>query len=214
MKKFKPTLVALTLLCSVMAPAAWAVTAQSWNLARDMYIATQNAAPDSPWSFMQNKTAVNAAANYTPMPTFVADSCSGANVTCWRDDATGAYVSVIKKSFTFTGSGGSFVFKQGEVATHPGAESQSIVRWASPIAGKINVLGRVNDLHNACGDGITWSLNLGDSVLQSGNLANGGSAVIKASDVEVSTTSMLYLVIDRKVSNACDATSLDLLVTN
>lgn len=214
MKKFKPTLVALTLLCSVMAPAAWAATAQSWNLARDMYIATQSAAADSPWTFMQNKSGVNAPANYTLLPTFVADNCSGANVTCWRDDANNAYVSVIKKSFVFSGSGGSFVFKQGEVATHPGGDSQSIVRWASPISGRVNVLGRVNDLHSACGDGIAWSLNLGDSVVQSGDLANGGSAVIKANDIEVSTTSMLYLVIDKKASNACDATSLDLLITN
>lgn len=214
MKKFKPTLVALTLLCSAMTPGAWAATAQSWNLARDMYIATQSTAADSPWAFMQNKTGLNVPANYTPLPTFVADNCSGANFTCWRDDANSAYVSVIKKSFTFSGSGGSFVFKQGDVATHPGGDSQSIVRWASPISGRVNVLGRVNDLHSACGDGVAWSLNLGDRVVQSGDLANGGSAVIKANDIEVSATSMLYLVIDKKTSNACDATSLDLLITN
>lgn len=214
MKFLKTAILAAALAASAAASSAWAATAQSWNLARDMYIATESAAPGSPWAFMQNKTAQNLSANYTMMPTFVADTCSGANVTCWRDATTGAYINVVKKSFTFTGSGGSFVFKQGDAVTHPGSSSQSVVRWTSPITGNINVLGRVNDLHNSCGDGISWSLNLGDTPIQSGNLPNGGSSVIKASDVAVDQGSAVYLVIDKKADHSCDATSLDLLITN
>lgn len=213
MKLYKNLLLATALLLSLASLNTFAA-AQSWNLARDMYIATEAAPAGSAWSFMQNKTAVKLAANYTAMPTFVADVCNGAEVTCWRDASTGAYISVIKKAFTFSGSGGSFVFKKGEAVTHPGANSQTVVRWASPIAGNIKVLGRVNDLHNSCGDGVAWSLNLDDTVLQAGNLANGGSGIISISDVAVTAASSVYLVIDKKANNSCDATSLDLLITN
>ncbi len=99
------------------------------------------------------------------------------------------------------------------MATHPGTNSQSIFRWASPVTGNINVLGRVNDLHNACGDGVGWSLNLGDIVLQSGSLVNGGSTTFMLNSVAVTPTSLLYLVIDRKANNSCDATSVDMLIT-
>ncbi|MDV9034387.1 hypothetical protein Q7C30_020035 [Pseudomonas sp. RAC1] len=214
MKIAKSIVLSAVLFCGVNAPPLWAATAQSWNLARDMYIATERAAPGSPWSFMQNKTAQSLSANYTPLPTFVADTCNGANVTCWRDASTGAYINIIKKSFTFTGSGGSFVFKQGDVVTHPGSNSETIVRWTSPIHGSINVLGRINDLHDACGDGISWTLNLGDVPIQSGNLPNGGSSVIKAANVGVDQGSAIYLAINKKADHSCDATSLDLMITN
>ncbi|MCE0461531.1 hypothetical protein [Pseudomonas uvaldensis] len=212
MQLSKKLLLAIGLLSSFISLNSRADTALSWNLARDMYLMTEQSPAGSPWSFMQNKTTVNASANYTLLPTFNME-CSAKPSTCWRDDATGAYVASVKQNFTFTGSGTSFVFKQGDVATHPGANSQSIIRWASPVSGNINVLGRINDLHNACGDGVGWSLNLGDTVLQSGSLANGGSATFMLNSVAVTPTSSLYLVIDRKSTNACDATSLDMLIT-
>ncbi|TWC11006.1 hypothetical protein FBY06_1527 [Pseudomonas sp. SJZ085] len=213
MKLSNKLLLTIAFLSSFVTLSSRADTALSWNLARDMYLMTEQAPAGSPWSFMQNKTAVNASANYTLLPTFHAEECNGKPSTCWRDDVTGAYVAIPKQTFTFTGSGTSFVFKQGDVATHPGAASQSIIRWASPVSGTINVLGRVNDLHNACGDGIAWSLNLGDTVLQSGSLANGGSTTFLLNGVAVTPTSSLYLVIDKKSTNACDSTSLDMLIT-
>ena len=213
MKLHKTLLLATALLLPLASVNTWAA-AQSWNLARDMYIATEAASPGSPWSFMQNKTAVNASANYTLFPTFSADVCNGSPVTCWRDGTVAGSVAIPKKTFSSTGSGTTYVLKQGDIYAHPGANFQTIVRWASPIAGNVNVLGRLNDLHNACGDGIGWSLNLGDTVLQSGSFANGGSSLIKVSDVAVTTSSSLYLVIDKKADNSCDSTSVDLFITN
>lgn len=213
MKFLKKILLATAFLSSFVSLNGWADTALSWNLARDMYLMTEAAPAGSPWSFMQNKSGVNASANYTLFPSFQAGVCNGKPTTCWRDDATAAWISIPNESFTFTGSGTSFVFKQGDVATHPGTNSQSIFRWASPVTGNINVLGRVNDLHNACGDGVGWSLNLGDTVLQSGSLANGGSTTFMLNNVAVTPTSLLYLVIDRKANNSCDATSVDMLIT-
>ncbi|WP_122665489.1 hypothetical protein [Pseudomonas viridiflava] len=213
MKLYKKLLLVTALLSSFVSVNTWAA-AQSWNLARDMYIATEAAPPSSPWSFMQNKTAVNASANYTLFPTFFADTCNGSPVTCWREGSVAGSISIAKKTFTLSGSGTNYVLKQGDIYAHPGSSFQTIVRWASPIAGNINVLGRLNDLHNACGDGIKWSLNLGDTVLQSGSFANGGSSLIKVNDVAVTTTSLIYLVIDKKADNSCDSTSVDLFITN
>lgn len=214
MKLLKPALIGVALILSLVASATWAATAQSWNLARDAYLMTESAPAGSAWSFLQNKTAVDAAANYTPFPSFSADECNGKSYTCWRDTAAGSAVLSIKKSFVFTGSGTSFVFKQGEVTTHPGTNSKTIIRWASPITGNVNVLGRINDLHNACGDGIAWSLNLDDTVVQSANLANGGSSIIKVDGIAVTPASSLYLIVDKKANNSCDSTSLDLIITN
>lgn len=214
MKFLKTAILAASLAASAAASSAWAATSQSWNLARDMYLMTESAPAGSPWSFMQNKGASNVPANYTLLPTFDASTCNGTSMTCWREAASRAYFATVKESYNFTGSGGSFIFKQGDVVTHPGANSQSIARWTSPVTGNINVLGRVNDLHGSCGDGIAWSLNLGDTILQSGNLANGGSSTFKANDVAVTEGAALYLVIDKKGNYSCDATSLDLLITH
>ncbi|WP_263264048.1 hypothetical protein [Pseudomonas sp. RIT-PI-S] len=213
MKLPKKLLLSTVLLSSFASVNSWADTAMSWNLARDMYLMTVAAPANSPWAFLENKSGVNASANYTPFPTFVADQCNGNPSTCWKDDAGGAWTGIPKKDYTFTGSGTSFVFKQGDVITHPWSNAQTIFRWASPVAGNINALGRINDLHNACGDGINWSINLEDTVLQSGSIANGGSTTFSLNNVAVTTTSKLYLVIDKKGNNSCDATSLDLLIT-
>lgn len=214
MKRMKTVILAAMLAVSAAASSAWAATAQSWNLARDMYLMTESAPAGSPWSFMQNKGASNVPANYTLLPTFDSTACNGTPMTCWREAASRAYVATVKQTYTFTGSGGSFIFKQGDVVTHPGANSQSIIRWTSPMTGNIKVLGRVNDLHGSCGDGVAWSLNLEDTILQSGNLANGGSSTFNVNDVTVAEGAALYLVIDKKANYSCDATSLDLLITN
>lgn len=213
MKLNKKLLLATAFLSSLVSMNTFAA-AQSWNLARDMYIATEASPPGSPWSFMQNKTAVNASANYTLFPTFFADTCNGSPVTCWREGSVAGSFAIPKQTFSNTGSGTTYVLKQGDIYAHPGANFQSIVRWASPIAGNINVLGRLNDLHAACGDGINWSLKLDDTVLQSGSFGNGGSSLIKVSDVAVTTASSVYLVIDKKANNSCDSTSIDLFITN
>lgn len=214
MKYLKATILTAALAASAASSSVWAATAQSWNLARDMYLMTEGAPAGSPWSFMQNKGASNVPTSYTLLPTFDATACSDTPMTCWREAASRAYVATVKQTYTFTGSGGTFVFKQGDVVTHPGINSQSIIRWTSPVSGNISVLGRVNDLHGSCGDGVAWSLNLEDTILQTGNLANRGSSTFKANDVAVTEGAALYLVIDKKSNYSCDATSLDLIITN
>lgn len=214
MKKIKSALILLAVVLSSASMNSWADTAKSWNLAKDMIFAKEASPPNFPWAFMQNASGTQLAANYTLLPNFVADTCNGLPATCWLVGSGAPYVAVYKQAYTFSGSGGSFVFPQGDVALQPGANSQTIVRWRSPVVGNIKVLGRINHLHAACGNGVAWSLMLGDTVLQSGNLARGGSGVFSVSDVAVDATSSIYFVLDSKGDYSCDSSGMELLITN
>ncbi|QEN46350.1 hypothetical protein [Pseudomonas protegens] len=189
-----------------------AETAMSWNLARDVILAKESVVANSPWTFMQNTSGVNKPENYTLLPFFKADDCTAQPVTCWQDPVLGAHVSVHFKTYTFTGNG-SFVIAPGNVAFHPGKNSQTVIRWSSPVVGEVNVLGRVNSIHDSCGDGVAWSLNLDDSVLQSGSLARGTGAVFSVSKVPVSKLSSIYFVLDKKANYSCDTSTIDMLIT-
>lgn len=212
MKKIKAVL--LLSLFSLMGTSlnTWA-DAMSWNLARDVVFIKSNPAPNSPWTFMQNASGTNKPENYTLLPFFKADACDGKPATCWQDPASGSHVTVHFKTYTFTGNG-TFVIAPGDVVFHPGQNSQTIIRWTSPIVGEINVLGRVNHVHETCSDGVTWSLNLDGAVIQSGSLAKGKGAVFSATKVPVTKSSSLYFVLDKKANFSCDTSTIDMLITN
>lgn len=212
MKKIKAVL--LLSLFSLMGTSlnTWA-DAMSWNLARDVVFIKSNPAPNSPWAFMQNASGTNNPENYTLLPFFKADDCNGNPVTCWQDPASRAHVSVHFKPYTFTGNG-TFSLTPGSVAFHPGENSQTIIRWSSPIVGEVNVLGRVNHVHDTCGDGVAWSLNVDGTVIQSGSLARGKGTVFSATKVPVTKSSALYFVLDKKANFSCDTSTIDMLITN
>ena len=162
------------LACFGASMSAFADTAMSWNLARDVILAKESAPPGSPWSFMQNFSGVNKAENYILLPYFKADSCNNLPATCWMDQ---------------------------------------VFRWTSPVVGEINILGRVNSVHDSCGDGVAWSLSQGDTVLQSGSLVRGSGAVFSVSKVPVTQSSAIYLVLDKKANYVCDTSTIDMLIT-
>lgn len=200
------------LACFGASMSAFADTAMSWNLARDVILAKESAPPGSPWSFMQNSSGVSKAENYILLPYFKADSCNNLPATCWMDQVSGAHVSVHMKPYTYTANG-SFTIAAGNVAFHPGQNSQTVIRWTSPVVGEINILGRVNSVHDSCGDGVAWSLNQGDTVLQSGSLVRGSGAVFSVSKVPVTQSSAIYLVLDKKANYVCDTSTIDMLIT-
>ncbi|MDD1016894.1 hypothetical protein [Pseudomonas rubra] len=192
---------------------AFADTAMSWNLAKDTIMAKESSPAGFAWAFMQNSSGVNKAENYIALPNFKADTCSDLPVTCWQDLASQAHVSVHLKQYTYPLNGG-FSIPAGNVAFHPGKNSQTIIRWSSPVSGAVNILGRVNSIHSSCGDGVAWSLNSGDTVLQSGSLDKGNGAVFSVSKVPVTKSSAIYLVLDKKANYSCDTSTIDMLITN
>ncbi|TWC06449.1 MULTISPECIES: hypothetical protein [unclassified Pseudomonas] len=213
MKKFTIASVLGLLLFSGMSINAWAETAMSWNLAKDVIFAKERVSPSSPWAFMENTSGVNNPDNYVLLPSFTADVCGGKPATCWQDVPSGAHVTVHKETYNYSGNG-SFTVPAGNVIFHPGMNSQTIIRWTSPITGTVNILGRINSIHTACGDGVAWSLNQGNTVLQSGSLAKGTGAVFSLGDVPVTVASTLYFVLDKKTNYSCDSSTIDMLITN
>jgi len=192
--------------------SAWAETAMSWNLAKDVIFAKERVTTASPWGFMENTSGVNNPDNYILLPSFTADVCGGKPATCWQDISSGAHVTVHKETYNYSGNG-SFTVPPGNVIFHPGMNSQTIIRWTSPVTGTVNILGRINSIHSACGDGVAWSLNQGGAVLQSGSLAKGTGAVFFLNNVPVTAAAAIYFVLDKKTNYSCDSSTIDMLIT-
>ncbi len=108
--------------------------------------------------------------------------------------------------------------KPMSIATHPSPKLASVLAWRSPVTASVQVTGRVQDAHTACGNGITWSLEL-----RRGNtrerLASGASAADRViqlgpiADLAVKTGDVLAIVIGPgKGDHTCDLTAVDLTI--
>ncbi len=50
--------------------------------------------------------------------------------------------------------------KPHSVVVHPSPKLKAIVGWKSPVAGPVNVRGSVRHAHLACGNGVTWTVEV------------------------------------------------------
>lgn len=106
------------------------------------------------------------------------------------------------------------------VATHPSPKLASVIAWCSPVAGSMRISGSVQDGHTACGNGISYVLELrrGQTreVLASGE--SKGATVIPMGPfekVQVARGDVIALVIDPRDGNhACDHTPVNLTVND
>jgi len=108
--------------------------------------------------------------------------------------------------------------KPFSVATHPSPTLSSVIGWRSPEAGKVTITGSVQDVHTACGNGVTWAIEV-----RRGNrrelLANGVTNGNEVSDtgrfekVSMRASDMIALVIGPgDGSHVCDLTAIDLTI--
>lgn len=110
--------------------------------------------------------------------------------------------------------------KPHSVATHPAPKFATVVAWRSPVAGKLQISGSVQDGHTACGNGIVYSLELRSGqtrdVLAAGE--SKGSSVVPfgpLQDVSVMQGDVIALVIDPKGNeHSCDHTPINLTVSD
>ncbi|MEZ6071145.1 MAG: DUF1592 domain-containing protein [Pirellulales bacterium] len=104
------------------------------------------------------------------------------------------------------------------VAVHPRPERWIAVGWKSPTRGNMRLTAHVKDAHAACGNGVSWSLELRHgsrrNVLASGDIDNGAAAEIPSiEDVSVHSGDLISLVIAARDQNhGCDLTKIDLAI--
>ena len=105
------------------------------------------------------------------------------------------------------------------VAVHPSPSLYVAVGWRSPVSGPIKIEGLVQDVHAACGNGVTWRLELARGrrrrLVASGQVNRGERQVIPpVASTGVRTGDLLSLKIGpRDRTHACDLTRVNLVLT-
>ena len=153
-------LVACALAASSMGSAV-AGPALSWNLSRDMFLSAtgisqpQGVNPVGAWTFMHGPYPSQL------LPTFQSPCASSFPTNrCWRDATSNLEPSVFINELTqMVGT----AFEDAAMPKmHPAPTSPVVVRWTSPIKGRIQMLGRFSDADHgsfgSLGDGVTWKI--------------------------------------------------------
>ena len=106
-----------------------------------------------------------------------------------------------------------------KVTVHPRPDRWIAAGWRSPIEGRVTLTPRVQDAHPACGNGVSWSLELRRGaqrrMLAEGTVDRAGTAAPEPlRDISIHKGDLISLVIGpRDRQHACDLTEIDLTVT-
>ncbi|HEV7280767.1 MAG TPA: DUF1592 domain-containing protein [Pirellulaceae bacterium] len=106
------------------------------------------------------------------------------------------------------------------VAVHPSPEQDAGAAWRSPVDAAVRVSGRVRDSHDACGNGLSWRLELRRGAqrltLASGSLGSGEATPLgPLEQVVVRRGDVLALVVGaRDKDHICDLTGIDLSISD
>ncbi|OWK46564.1 PSD1 and planctomycete cytochrome C domain-containing protein [Fimbriiglobus ruber] len=107
------------------------------------------------------------------------------------------------------------------IAAHPGSATDVALVWTSPVAGSIELRGKLTDLDASCGDGVTWELRVipvpgGAASLAAGTIDNGRAEEFgraKILTTHVSPGDRIELVVKRRAEYTCDTTGLEFVVS-
>lgn len=104
------------------------------------------------------------------------------------------------------------------VAVHPTPTLHAVVGWQSPVAGTAQVVAKVQHAHPACGNGVTWAVEVRRGStrqrLASGTAQGQTPPAIDTLRVPVSTGDVVSVVIGPRDGNhACDLTVIDLAIS-
>jgi hypothetical protein len=106
------------------------------------------------------------------------------------------------------------------VGVHPSPQWRAVIGWKSPVAGRVTVHARVQRAHLACGNGVTWQLELRRGRTRQ-RLAAGiaGDAAehtfMTAEPMSVQIGDLISLIIGPQDGNhSCDMTSTGLTITS
>jgi hypothetical protein len=108
----------------------------------------------------------------------------------------------------------TFVLPARSISVHPGPTESVGVVWTSPVAGRIEIQGKLADSDPSGGDGITWLLEHRDGLawksVRSGMIDNGGSMVLPITSVVVKPGDSVRLLVGPRGEYTCDTTTIDL----
>ena len=104
------------------------------------------------------------------------------------------------------------------IAVHPMPAEFVAVAWTSPIAGQVQVTGKVAHAHPACGNGVAWRLELQSpqraAILADGVVDLGKEAAFAPVTLKVAKGDVLFLAVDARDSNhVCDLTEIAFTIT-
>ncbi|MBC1239084.1 hypothetical protein H6G94_02635 [Nostoc punctiforme FACHB-252] len=192
----------------------------SWNLSRDIMLGIGKTNPTRTWTFMKAQTIHNPGSYQlleqfaSPCRNYVGVLLTG--IRCWQRVTTpSAFIPYFGGVYSNASLPipDSLIGLTGLAIAHPTVTNAVVLRWTSPIQGKVSVSGRTAPM-GACGNGIKWFLDRENSNLLSGStnsFAGQASSFVK-SDIPVAVGSSLFFIIDSNGEESCDTTTLDLLI--
>ena len=203
-----------TILALSLAETAWAAPAKSWNLSRDMLMSssTSSFGPNNAWTLMYTPNGNTSAAGYLPFNTYT-NSYSSTVLHGWLKTGTTTPSAFIAPS-NMPITGGTFF--AGVPMLHPSPTEEAVVRWTSPIAGKIKILVRTSDANGFCGNGASWQIYKNAALKASGTFANSWTeGHTPTLSLNMAVGHKLYFKVSAgSADHQCDATYIDILITN
>jgi Protein of unknown function (DUF1592)/Protein of unknown function (DUF1588)/Protein of unknown function (DUF1587)/Protein of unknown function (DUF1585)/Protein of unknown function (DUF1595)/Planctomycete cytochrome C len=108
--------------------------------------------------------------------------------------------------------------KPRSIAVHPSPKLAAVIAWKSPVEGRLQITGSIQDIDTACGNGVAWTLQVrrghNRETLASGTSDAGKPIAFGVHEnVRISPGDAVTVVIDPKSGNhTCDATAVDLVI--
>ncbi len=100
------------------------------------------------------------------------------------------------------------------ICFHPSPTEPITAVWISPVAGDVELTAVLHDIDGSCGDGIAWSVEAGERILEKGDLANGSPVKQVSLKTTVEAGEIVRLVISPRSSYVCDSTRAEMTVTH
>ena len=150
----------------------------------------------------------------------VRDLLGNKGLFAWRNAANADTPSVVANSTDVEASFLTIKLPAHRIAIHPSPKNGVAAAWKSPVAGKVQIRGRVVDVDPNCGDGIDWELvRISRGVSESmakGAIPSGGMEqfIGKAGELscDVKAGDFLQVIVGPKGGYECDTTMIELEV--
>ena len=170
---------------------------RTWNIAKDMASDPNDAGKGNPRADSLGNTAVwyffDAMNEGKLFTKFVPDGTKSSGLSAWRngEDTPCVMVNAYDKPLTII----TAKFPPHCVALHPSPKGGVAIAWESPIAGAVQVSGRIVDADDKGGDGVAWELNrgagIGKNLTESGTLAAALAEAVKRRDALAATRPLI-----------------------